>query len=181
VGHRHSKEQLLAAALEAATDDGLSGLTYGSLARRLGVSDRIVVYYFPTKHDLISEVLLEMGARLQVALADAFTAPARTHVELARAAWPVLARRRVDPTFALFFEALGLAAAGTQPYRSLATELVDGWATWLEQYLEGDVEHRRAEAGAAIALIDGLLLLRQLSGPAAAERAASRIFGDVAP
>lgn len=176
MGPKHTKEQLLAAALDAATDEGLSGLTYGRLAKRVGVSDRIVVYYFPTKHDLISEVLLEMGARLQGALVDAFTAPARDHVELARAAWPVLAHPKVDPTFALFFEALGLAAAGTEPYRSLATELLGAWATWLEQLLEGDHELRRAEAESAIALLDGLLLLRQLAGPAAAERAASRIF-----
>ena len=181
MGHKYSKEQLLAAALDAATDEGLSGLSYGRLAKRLGASDRIVVYYFPTKHDLLSEVLLEMGARLQEALAEAFTAQARTHLELAAAAWPVLARPQVDPTFALFFEALGLAAAGTEPYRSLATELLDGWATWLEQHLEGDARHRRAEAAAAIALLDGLLLLRQLSGPAAAERAASRIFRDLSP
>ena len=178
MGHRHTKEQLLAAALDAATDEGLSGLTFGRLAKRVGTSDRMLVYYFPTKHDLVHEVLDEMGARLRGALAAAIPAAARDHVELVRAAWPVLAQTAVDPTFALFFEALGLAAAGTEPYRAVAVDLLDGWATWLEGSLVGEPDVRRAEAECAIAVLDGLLLLRQLSGPERAERAAARILGD---
>ena len=175
MGHKYTKEQLLAAALAAATEEGLSRLTFGRLAKRMGVSDRMVVYYFPTKQDLVAEVLLAMGARLQEALAEAVTAKARDHVELARAAWPVLARAEVDPTFSLFFEALGLAAAGTEPYRAITGELVEAWALWAGSFLEGDARTQRAEAEAAIALLDGLLLLRQVSGPAAADRAASRL------
>lgn len=176
MGHRYTREQLLAAAVDAATEDGLRALTFGRLARRLGASDRILVYYFPTKDHLIGEVLGEMGARLREALAAASQAPARDHLDLARAAWPVLARAEVDPTFALFFEALGLAAAGTEPYRAVAVALLDGWASWLEGILEGDADVRRTEAEAAIAVLDGLLLLRQVAGPAAADRAAARIL-----
>ncbi len=39
-----------------------------------------------------------------------------------------------------------------------------------------DPEYRRAEAETAVALLDGLLLLRQLAGPDAADRAAA-VFG----
>ena len=176
MGHKHSKEQLLGSALEAAMADGLSGLTFGRLAKRLGVSDRMVVYYFPTKHDLISEVLGAVGLRLQDALAHAFPARARDHVALATAAWPVLARPEADPTFRLFFEALGLAAAGTEPYRAVAADLLEGWAAWLDGLLEGDAGLRRAEALSAIALLDGLLLLRQVAGADDADRAATRML-----
>ena len=175
MGHKYTKEHLLAAALSAATEDGLSRLTFGRLAKRLGVSDRMVVYYFPTKQDLVGEVLLAMGGRLQEALSGAFTVQARDHVELARAAWPVLAQEEVDPTFSLFFEALGLAAAGNEPYQAITGQLVEAWAVWAASFLVGDDASRRAEAEAAIALLDGLLLLRQVAGPAAADRAASRM------
>ena len=175
MGRKHSKDQILAGALEAAIDEGLSQLTFGRLAKRLGVNDRIVVYYFPTKDDLIAEVLLTMGLRLQEALAAAFTAPAADYIELSHAAWPVLARPEVDPIFALFFEANGLAAAGREPYRALVTQLVKAWIDWLAELFTGTAEQRQVEAEAAIAVLDGLLLLRQLSGPAAADRAASRL------
>ena len=150
-------------------------MTFGRLAKRLGISDRIVVYYFPTKNDLLTDVMLAMGARLQQALGQAFTAPAVHHLELARTAWPVLASTEFDQIFAMFFEANGLAAVGREPYRTLITQLMETWIQWLGTFFVGTPEGRRAEAEAVIALIDGLLLLRQLVGPEAAERAATRL------
>jgi AcrR family transcriptional regulator len=172
MGHKHTKTEILDGALAAAFDDGLSALTFGRVAKRLGISDRIVVYYFPTKDDLVGEVLVAMGTELQEALARAFNAPAQDHLDLLATAWPVLARSEVDPVFALFFEAAGLAAIGREPYRSLMPQLVELWIAWVAEFLEGTPARRRREAEAAVAAIDGLLLLRQLAGPEAARRAA---------
>ena len=175
MGHRHTKEEILEGAVAAAFEEGLSQLTFGRLAKRLGINDRTIVYYFPSKDDLISEVVVSMGLSLQTMLSEAFSKPAATHVELARAAWPVLARTQADPIFALFFEANGLAAAGRAPYNTLVPALVEAWIDWVVGFLKGPAKQRRAEAEAAIALIDGLLLLRQLGGPATANRAAARM------
>ena len=175
MGYRHTKQEILDGALAAAMDDGLSQLTFGRVAKRLGINDRTVVYYFPTKDALITEVVMSMGLQLQQTLGEAFSAPAADHLELARAAWPVLARDEADPIFALFFEANGLAATGRSPFDALVPGLVDAWIEWVMNFLTGTASERRAQAGAAIALIDGLLLLRQLGGPAAAADAAERL------
>ena len=172
MGHKHTKEEILAGALTTAFDVGLSQLTYGRVAKRLGINDRIVVYYFPTKADLVSEVLISLGTQLQQTLAPAFVSPAADHLALLRAAWPVLARPDADAVFALFFEANGLAATGRDPYRSVVPQLVDAWIAWAADFIVGTPTQRRAQAETAIAVIDGLLLLRQLAGPAAADRAA---------
>lgn len=176
MGHKHSKEEILAGALQTAFADGLTRLTYGRVAKRLEIDDRIVVYYFPTKDDLIREVLSAMGSELRDALAPAFTARANDHIELLKAAWPVLATDRSDPFFSLFFEAEGLAAAGHEPYRTVVPQLVEGWIAWTSDLVDGDADRRRAEAEAAMAIVDGLLLLRQIAGPEAAQRAA-RVIG----
>ena len=175
MGHKHTREQILAGALEAAIDDGLSQLTFGRLARRLGISDRIVVYYFPTKDDLVTAVVVTMGVQLQQVLAKAFTSRAADHVQLARAAWPILARPEIDPVFRLFFEANGLAVAGREPFQALTVALTESWIVWLTEFIDGSPDHRRAEAEAALVVIDGLILLRLLAGPAAADRAAARL------
>ena len=175
MGHRHTREELLEGAVATAFEVGLSRLSYGQVAKRLGTSDRVVVYYFPTKDDLVGEVLLQLGARLQATLAPALAEPVADHLELLRRAWPVLATPEADPTFALFFEANGLAAAGREPFATLVAELVEAWITWAAAMVEGTPARRRGEAEAGIALIDGLLLLRLLAGPDAADRAVRRI------
>lgn len=163
---------MLAAALAAALDDGLTQLSFGRLAARLGISDRMVVYYFPSKDDLVREVVMSMGVRLQETLAEVLTQRVDDHLDLVKIAWPVLARPEVDPVFALLFEAAGLAASGQEPYRSLMPELFEVWIQWASTFLTGTPSRRRASAEAAIAVLDGLLLLRHLAGPVAAARAA---------
>ena len=175
MGYRHTKNEILDGALAAVFDDGLSRLTFGRLARRLGISDRVIVYYFPSKNDLIGEVLLSVGERLRSALAPALSAPVTDHVDLVRVVWPVLARVEVDPVFALFFEAGGLAAAGIEPFEELVPQLVVGWIDWASGFIGGTPAQRRNEASAAIATLDGLLLLRQLAGAEVADRAARAI------
>ena len=162
-------------ALAAALEDGLSQLTFGRLAKRLGISDRIIVYYFPSKDDLVSEAILAMGLQLRQTLVAAFTTPAADHRELMAAAWPVVARPENDRVFALFFEANGLAAVGRDPYRELVPTLVQVWIDWAAEFIEGTPDRRRRQAETAVALLDGLLLLRQLAGPEAGDRAAATL------
>ncbi len=176
MGHKHTKTDILDGALATAFDVGLSRLTYGQVAKRLGISDRIVVYYFASKDDLVGEVLVALGMQLRQTLAPAFTTTVADHRALLATAWPILAHPDADPVFALFFEANGLAAAGREPFVSLVPQLIEMWIAWSAEFVTGTAKRRRAEAEAAIAVLDGLLLLRQLSGPAAANRAA-RLLG----
>lgn len=175
MGHKHTREQLLAGALQVALDDGLSQLTYGRVAKALDISDRTVVYYFPTKNDLITAVLMDIGVQLQERLAVAFATKVDDYVALARAAWPVLSATDAQPVFALFFEAHGLAVARREPYVAVIPALVEGWIEWAADFVDGSDTHRRTESEAAVALIDGLLVLNQSAGPEAATRAATRL------
>jgi AcrR family transcriptional regulator len=172
MGHKHSRDEILAGALAVAFEDGLGGLTFGRVAKHLGVSDRIVVYYFPSKDDLVGDVLVAMGLQLQETLAAAFRTPADDHLDLLRRAWPVLSRDESESVFALFFEAAGLSATGREPYRTLVPQLVDAWIDWTSGFVQGTSARRRTEAEAAVVLVDGLLLLRQMAGTEAAQRAA---------
>lgn len=172
---KHARDDLLGAALLVAREQGLRQLSFGRVAKQAGTNDRTVVYYFPTKELLVSEVLLAMSRELEARLSAVGDQRLPSHRDLLAVAWPVLAHPDADAVFALFFEASGLAAAGVAPYDTIVPALVSAWSDWAEARLRGTPTSRRTEAEAAVALIDGLLLFRQLMGADAADRAARRL------
>ncbi len=173
MGYRHSADQILDAATAIALDSGIAAVTYGSVGKRLSVSSRTVVYYFPTKLDLVSAVIGVLGTDMVVLLEEAFGSEPRSPRELVARAWPVLTTPTADRVFALYFEIVGLASAAQAPYDALASGLVGGWVDWLVPRVRGSSEGvRRRRALAAVSQIDGLLLLRQVLGAETADAAA---------
>jgi AcrR family transcriptional regulator len=173
MGYRHSGEEILEAAKTVALERGFGALTFGAVGRQLGISDRTVVYYFPAKEDLIVAVARAFGAELEQLLEAAFGNQPLSPPDLVRRAWPVVTTPAADRVFALYFEIVGLAASGREPFVSLARTLVEGWVAWLTPRTLG-TSPIAPQAGAllAIAQLDGLLLVRLLLGPDAAEQAA---------
>ncbi len=176
MGYRHDEADILNAATATATEEGLSALSFGRVAARLQTSDRMVVYYFPTKEKLVGAVLATLGVQLQTLLNDAFGAETRPPAELFQRAWPVLTTRAADRVFAIFFELAGLAAAGREPFRTHAAKVMTDWLEWLSPRIAlATVTERQSAALGLIAQLDGLLLLRQTLGKRAANRAAEAL------
>jgi AcrR family transcriptional regulator len=176
VGYRHSRDEIVAAAATVALEHGMAGLTYAKVAAELGISDRMVVYYLPSKQDLVLAAATALGTQLMALLDEAFGSERREPQALLRVAWPVLSTPEASRVFTLFFEVLGLAAGGKAPYDQLAPMLLDGWATWLAERVVGSTASlRRRRALALMATVDGLLLLRQTLGPEVADEAAGEL------
>ncbi len=173
MGRRHTREDMLGAALEVTGRVGFASLTFGRVAKALGTSDRMVVYYFPTKAELINAVAARMGLALQSLLNQAFGVEPQSAHDLMRRAWPILASPDADPVFAAYLEIIGLAAAGQEPYRTLAPSLIEAWLEWLAPRIAVDPDQQQTAALGVIAQLDGLLLIRHVSGAAAAQRAAT--------
>ncbi len=176
MGYRHAEEDLLEAAAAVALDRGMAAVTFASVGARAGVSDRTVVYYFPDKAALITAVVAALGERLQGVLAEAFGDAPLPVDALVQRSWPVLATPGTDPLFAVFLQVLGFATAGVEPYASLAVDFVDGWVAWLAPRVDAPTpDARRRCAAAAMAQLDGLLLLRSVAGAALADGAAREL------
>ena len=169
---RHAKDELLAAAVQVARDEGLRQLSFGRVAKRAGTNDRTVVYYFPTKDDLVSAVLGRTTTQLQELLAPALGQEASSDSVLLRRAWEVLSAPAAEAALRVYFESVGLAVQGREPYRSIAVQLVGAWTTWIAGCLTGDPATRVDRAHAVVATLDGLLLVRAVAGPGPADAAA---------
>lgn len=174
IGRRLNEADLLATAVDAVREGGLTELTFGRLAARAGTSDRMLVYYFIDKHHLVERVVQALATELLGHLDQAFGPTPRSPRALLRRAWPVLIREPAHRTLAVWLELAGRAAAGHQPERALATDLVTSMLDWLATRVDGPTAAaRRAQAAQVAAALDGALLLHHL-GREDAARAAIR-------
>lgn len=115
--------------------------------------------------------------RLQEVLGRAFGSGRLPATQLLRTAWPVVTTSDADPLFAVFFQLLGLASAGREPYAAITRALVGDCAAWVTDRLDPTGPDPRAEALATLATIDALLLVRHTLGADAAERAFAHVAG----
>lgn len=167
MGYRHNKQDVLDAAVGVAGDFGLRELTFRAVGRRLGIADRTVVYYFPTKTGLVAAVLGQSTGRLVAVLAPVVGEKPIPDQELLAAAWAALQQPEADPWLRLYVETLGLAVRGTEPHASIAAELARNWITWFAARLLPSTTGQPVEDRAAgvLATLDGLLLLHTTIGP----------------
>jgi AcrR family transcriptional regulator len=173
VGHKYSLEEMVAAAVKVTLRDGVARLTFLSVAEELGTSDRMVVYYFPAKEDLVMATVAALSSRMQSLLEQAFGNDRRSPDELIERAWPTLKKKSADRVFQVLLELVGLSVSGIEPYRRITRNILSEWADWLGGRVDAPtrLERRRLALG-VIARVDGLLILRHGLGPAAADEAA---------
>lgn len=161
------------AVAEVVLREGLAKLTFQRVAEELGTSDRMVVYYFPTKEDLVMAAVTSLSARMQLLLGQAFGNEPQAPDVLLRMAWPVFKKKNADRIFQVFLELVGYSAAKIEPYRSIVRAILEEWVKWLSERVDAkSSQERRRQALGIVARVDGLLLLRHGMGTAAADDAA---------
>lgn len=142
--------------LERITDyvaaHGLADLSLRPLGKAVGLSPRVLLYYFTSKEDLIGEVL----ARLRVRQRDVFAAlprEAASYAVTVRAAWKLMSAPEHERVFRLFFEVYGLALQDRERYAEFLRGAVDDWIAYLAaSKLEEGYARRDARALATVLL-----------------------------
>ncbi|NGO07151.1 TetR/AcrR family transcriptional regulator [Streptomyces sp. HC44] len=90
---------------------GIAGLSLRGIGKAVGSNNRMLLYYFGSKEELIAAALTEAGGRFPLLervfrLLDDRGQPLRTRLE---AAWELLSADENLPLHRVFFEVLGLA------------------------------------------------------------------------
>jgi AcrR family transcriptional regulator len=171
------RENRRAAALDRIADHmlahGLAPSSLRALAKTAGTSDRMLLYYFADKDEIVAAALQTITARL-AALLGVTTLAGRRHapgVVLAEVA-SIIRGPAVQPYMRLGLELAALAAHGEQPYRRVAGQIADGFAAMLAGLLDIDDDAKRQAAAASLlATIDGIVLLDAVGRAALATQA----------
>jgi AcrR family transcriptional regulator len=152
-----------AALAEAATDYvleyGLIGLSLRPLAAALGTSDRMLLYHFDDKDELIATVISACTDR-SVALLHALP-PAKGVRRGVLELWAAMRTAPLDQCSRLYAEAAALGLLGREPYVTVVQEANERWVGALVDHLAtAGADRRRARRAATLldATFMGLLL-----------------------
>lgn len=141
---------------------GLAGSGLRALARAAGTSDRMLLYYFRDKEELLEAALGEVAARLTGELAAATGGPLPPGALRMRIA-SFLLEERLWPYMRLWLEVASRAASGDPLCRRMGEALGRGFLAWGESQLDcTDDAVRGLEAARLLAMIEGLVLLKSL-------------------
>jgi len=155
---------------------GLSGSSLKALAAAVGASDRMLLYYFRNKDDLLTTALGRVAERLTHVLdAAAPPEPASFEALLATLA-AAMGDPALKPYMEVWLELVAASARGTQPHRTISGAIADGFIAWAAQHLVAkDADERNAQAALFVATLDGLMLLDAAGRGDAAARAVAAI------
>ena len=134
-----------------------------ALAQSAGISDRMLMYYFETKEDLIAQALLFLADGMTASLDELIPQSRASVRQIVEALTAIDNQSDLQRgVLMLWFEIVGLAVRGGDPYRATAKQILDGYENWIANKLPPDQKHRAIET---LAQIEGLIMLDLLADP----------------
>lgn len=169
------------AATEAMADHlvahGMPGASLRPLAAAAGISDRMLLYYFTDKNEVLSATMARVAMRLSARLDQLIPlAPKRSYDLLLREAWTAMTSSEMRPYLRLWIDLAAGAGRREEPHRTVAGLIAGGFLAWVETRLAESEEPPARASARLLANLEGLLLLESLGRGDIAEAA----LGDIA-
>jgi len=140
---------------------GLQNSGIRALADSADTSDRMLMYYFGTKENLITEVVTAAAEGLSLRLDDMVPASNLSGKQLINSIVDAAEAPEVKPLLRFFFEMVGRAMRDEPPYKLVSINMLELWQLWVESKLKADQRHRAPEV---VAELEGRLMINLLRG-----------------
>lgn len=156
------------AAIELMADhvlaEGLAAATLRPLAAAVGTSDRMLLYYFADKEELLTATLDRIATRMIAQLDGAIPVePRKPFPVLLEQVWAAMASERLVPFMPLWLDLASGAARGLQPHRDIAGDIADGFLAWVTVRLQPESDGEPSLlAPLFLASIEGMYLLKAI-------------------
>jgi AcrR family transcriptional regulator len=157
------RAELAEAATDYVLEHGLIGLSLRPLAAAIGTSDRMLLYHFEGKDDLIASVISASTDRSVDLLRQHPASPDVGQAVLD--IWAAMKSPPLDRCSRLYAEAAALGLLGREPYVTVVRDANERWVSALVDHLVAagaDRRTARRAANLADATFMGLLLDLQL-------------------
>lgn len=180
VSRDEGRRQVQTALAHHLLQSGLGRISLRQLAAAAGISDRMLLYYYTDKAEVLTaamaEVAAELAERLEAAVPAATVMGSRG---LAAAAAQFTTGVVARPYMQLWIEVVAAAARREVPFPLLANQIAESFIAWTEMRLNpAGLADPRATAIAIVALIDGLAVIAVCADEALVKRAAASL-GDL--
>jgi len=143
--------------------NGLMSASLRPLAKAAGTSDRMLLYYFKDKADLIGAILDRLAEQM-IALLNQSKSPQRLPIEmLTPQLLQMLQVEQAQPYLNLWLETAALAARGDQVSAACGKRIGHAFLDWIAEQIEAPNEQaRRQDAARLLVMIEGSVLLKSL-------------------
>lgn len=141
-------------------DHGLAGASLRPLARAAGTSDRMLLYYFADKAELISAALEVVAARTIALLAARATLHPLPYDALLKQFGAHFDDPELWPFLRVFLEVASRSANGDILYREIGERLGRGFYAWGMDQLESD--QAETDAARLLVMIEGMIYLKAI-------------------
>jgi len=148
------RTELLDRIVDYVMESGLADLSLRPLAKAVGSSPRVLLYYFGSKDDLITEILVRAGERQREMSAKLPKHP-DSYEQTMRAAWRLFSAPKQEPIYRLFFETYGLALQDRKRFARFLDHVVENWLAYLEAPALRDGYSRKDARAIATIMIAG--------------------------
>jgi AcrR family transcriptional regulator len=128
------REELTEAATDYALAHGLIGLSLRPLAAELDTSDRMLIYHFGSKDELVAAVLATSNER-SMAIINAME-PSPSVRQAVLDLWATYTQQQVQRCQRMYVEAAALGLFGREPYASSIRESNAVWIAAVAEHLE---------------------------------------------
>lgn len=178
-GREARRDEVLERLADHLLAEGLAGASLRPLAAAAGTSDRMLLYYFTDKDELLAQALGRVAERLahllDADLAAPPGAPALPYPELLAQVWTAVRGAALRPYMRLWLDLAARAARGDEPYRAIAGGIADGFLAWAQARLAVEREAEREPLAALLlATVDGAMLLDAAGRASLADAAVGR-------
>lgn len=138
---------------------GLSDTGLRRLAEVAGTSDRMLLYYFANKDELVAAVLAHIAGGQAAALTQLFGTTPSAPDKVLETLWTAAKSDAFKPHLRLWLDLAAQANRGDPLLLSIVQQISGGWIEWMANLLDVPDADKRSTAALMLATVDGQLVL----------------------